>query len=194
MKIWMWIAIAVSVLGLGIFAWSRKQKVAGNDDQNTNPQKQGILSLPKKETQVPASPKTPASPQLTDPNLDVDKRLVRSCIATVCPQSAETAQLQQKLNDYLPRMNSILANDTLAANDREKGIKSRFDKLFVDGKLKLKFRTGINQISPLEVDGRFGEKTEQMLFLITGKKETSINSIDIALFSDNNPQAVYSLV
>ncbi len=183
MKKWILIAIVSSLfmLAIGTYMWYRKRKqgnkTVSDPNLNSNPGQDGNVAINEEPTQI-----------------DTQKVLKESCIGTICPQSSENRELQRMLNAYLPRMNKILAGDIVPATDREKGIRSRFDKLFIDGKLKLKFQIGTNQIDPISTDGKFGKKTEQMLLLATGKTETSISALKLSFEKDSTSTALFSLV
>ncbi len=185
MKKWIWLIIGASFLltGIGAFIWYRKRSNAGP----ILPGEQGAAS----DSLLTSSGSTGS--HSTTQSLDGEKNLKQSCISTICPYSNEAEDLQRRLNAYLPKMNKILANDIEPVLEREKGIKKRFDKLFIDGKMVLKFQTGTNQVEALKVDGKFGKKTEQMLYLAIGKTETSLNSLVLTLDKDSNQQQLYSL-
>ncbi len=178
MKQWIWIILTVFVLaiGAGSVMWYRKKR---NGLSPANTAKGGG---------------TTTSGTAATLQVDMEKNLKASCIGTICPYSNENEALQKRLNEYLPRMNKILGGDIQPSTEREKAIRSRFDKLFIDGNMVLKFQTGTNQIEALKVDGKFGKKTEQMLFIATGKKETSMNALSLTLDKDTNQQTLFSLV
>ncbi len=180
MKNYIWLILLTSFLGIGIgvFLWYRKRSSSA-----------AVPSVEKPTTVALPSEQAGASSS----TLNGEKNLKQTCISTICPFSAEAEELQKQLNAYLPKMNKILGGYQDPIIDREKSIRSRFDKLFVDGKMVLKFQTGTNQIEKLKVDGKFGKKTEQMLFIALGKNETSLNSFILTLSKDNNQQTLFSL-
>jgi len=167
-------------LAIGTYLWSKDKKkkangTAGQRDQAVTDGDGGTIKV------VPDA-------------LDPEKILKESCIGTVCPYLPETAQLQIALNAQLARSNSILSGAVTPKDDFEKDTKKRFDKLFVGGTLKLKFQTGSFKLDPLVVDGKFGKKTEQMLFIATGRTKASLNGLQL-IFNKKNPNTnFYSLV